>query len=372
MRVSLTNITNYISAQFSEIGSDRLVKVALPFLRFNKTTASLASIGINVHEFYHSRDILVIASAAFDILFPTEKFLLSTATFTVVQLEKLQIHFKNYEWDECATIILQIAQKALYITSYFYHTPYLFVASLASQTATELYEGLTQGKLELIAALILVSLRLRKEYQYVTVEKKPVVLCITSPYDSNGALKLTKNLFFESLKDNKKLSIIETTPRDLHELQRTINDHQLTPRRVNHIIFNCHGVPIAIKPTSYIIRMPTDSQFANHYFIHHSEMQRAPDPSEYESFDNLVQIIKSCISLRGRVTFLSCSTAVSVDHPENNFTEALARRLPGIKVFGTTNNFEIDEFLKSYSLSFTANGLKIQYTRLKRYFYPIS
>lgn len=370
MGVSLTNISNYIAGQFSEMGRDRLVKVALPFLSLNKTTASLSSIGFSAYELYHSGDILDVTSVAFGILFPKEKFVLTTAKFSVDQLEKLQNHFNNYEWEECATILLQIAQKALYVTSYFYQTPYLLVASLVSQTATAVYEGFTQGKLELMAALLFASLRLQKEFQYETVEKKPIVLCVTSPYDSNGALKHTKEIFFDSLKENKKLSIIEVTPKNLHELQQAIDDNQLTHRRVNHIIFNCHGVPIAIKPTSYIIRMPTDNAFANDFFIHHSEMQRAPDPSEYESFDTLVETIKSCISLRGRVTFLSCSTAVSVDHPERNFTQALARRLPGISVFGTTSDFFFDNFYRSYSLSLNAHGLTIQYKRLKEYFHP--
>ena len=160
-----------------------------------------------------------------------------------------------------------------------------------------------------------------------------VTLWVTSPVDGNGCLGEINRLVEKSLCQK---SVIKIEPKDLKELEDKIHEIKGQGRQIENFVFICHSLSIAAKITCFIIQMPDHPQFNSEgYFGEHSSTRRIPSPSEYESFDRFVEIIRKGLVPRGKVFLLGCSTAVDTEHPEKNIATSVALRLPSHTVIGT-------------------------------------
>src|SRR6185295_16849011 len=99
--------------------------------------------------------------------------------------------------------------------------------------------------------------------------------------------------------------------------------------------------------------------FADYFFLHESEQQRIPGQHEYESFDQFVDIIKKGLCKHGQVSILSCSSTAPINQEGENFSQALAQKLPGIKVTGTTTPFVPFNFYLTSIVTFTPWSISI-------------
>lgn len=196
-----------------------------------------------------------------------------------------------------------------------------------------------------------------------TEAEREVVLCVMSPSDDkekeeqNPLLWTKKNIFLPIGQHHR---VFHVSPKSLGELEGAFCLLKEKNFRVIHVLFACHGMPIAIKPTNSIIQMPMDGEFAKNYFVRYSLMGRVPLPYEYESFDRFVEILRKGVAWAGKVTFFSCSTAIDVDQPERNITNAIASRLSGIEVRGTEIDLPMHIEKKCYEVVSTPDVVLVK------------
>ncbi len=171
--INANNRVNYILERFSDLNSQRIISIALPFLALHSKTAPIsgAVIGLSqCYTLYHSKSnaklkegALLISNVAFGYFCPVGQLALSNLMLLASNLQRLG-NAENRQ--EQGAILLQLMSQAIHVSSLYYGTPALIVLSLLSQATTELvhsYNHYQEGKTpELLAALLLAAIRLHK------------------------------------------------------------------------------------------------------------------------------------------------------------------------------------------------------------------
>jgi gamma-glutamyl-gamma-aminobutyrate hydrolase PuuD/uncharacterized protein YjbI with pentapeptide repeats len=190
----LTSNDSVNAGSSRELNIQRILSIALPFLALNSTTARISSIGVGFYQCYTlwntpssqmtmgykwANGALLVSSTALGYFFPLHQLALSSGVFFGTHLYRL------YANDNRSMTLLQIAQQTLHLSSLYYNTPALIVASLLSQAANELAHAYNEKKTpERLASLLLAGIRIHKASTYLPqnfFKRSPPLKVIESP-----------------------------------------------------------------------------------------------------------------------------------------------------------------------------------------------
>lgn len=231
-QINANKRADYFNKIISEISSERITDIALPFLSLNARAAKASSLGIGAYQAFTiikkgewvNRQKLgvlafIVSNTAFTLLFPAYHFFISNAAGVAVKTSELSAHLWKHEWKKSGMASLSVAHQAVYIASIFYATPEWIALSLVAQIFVELYQSVefaSQGKKpEALSRVILAGIRA----YYVQEPLKT----LHRNYLGEKLTQQTAGALFAELEDLRGAG--KTIDVEAHLIQRGISSH---------------------------------------------------------------------------------------------------------------------------------------------------